>query len=115
MIRQFYIFGYMNTLKLLLFLALTCISAYSQKTYVFFGSYNHDKDEEGLYVYQLDTITGNLEKTTALRGIHNPSYITLSPNGHFLYACTESKTPGGGSVSSFAFDSKKGTLTFLNS
>lgn len=96
---------------LLFFLSITL---YSQETYVFFGSYNWDKNKPGIYVYELNSKTGKLKKVTETKGIYNPSFITLSPNGKFLYACTDAKTPVG-SVSSFAFDPKKKELKFLNS
>lgn len=86
---------------------------YSQ-TYAFFGSYNHDKNKEGLYVYELDTVKGSLKKVTSAK-IYNPSYLTLSPTGNFIYACTDTKTPDAGSVSSFAFNPEKKTITFVNS
>jgi 6-phosphogluconolactonase len=92
-----------------------CINLYSQNTYVFFGSFNRDKNTEGIYVYQLDTINGKLSKITTVKGILNPSFLTLSPNGKYLFACTESKTPNAGSVSSFVFAPKNKTLTFINS
>lgn len=82
------------------------INLLSQNTYVFFGSFNQVKSTEGIYVYQLDTIKGKLTKVITVKNIHNPSYLTLSPNGKYVYACTESKTPNAGSVSSFEFDSK---------
>lgn len=103
-----------NTLSLIA-LFLTCIHLYSQNTYVFFGSFNHDKATEGLYVYQLDTIKGKLTKVNSLKGILNPSFLTLSPNGKYVFACTESKTRGAGSVSSFKFNPEDGKLTFINS
>ncbi|WP_291096984.1 MULTISPECIES: lactonase family protein [unclassified Flavobacterium] len=92
-----------------------CINLYSQNSYVFFGSFNQDKSTEGIYVYQLDTISGNLTKVTTVKNFLNPSYLTLSPNGKYLYACTESKTPNAGSVSSFEFNPQNKTLTFINS
>ncbi|KMQ65638.1 6-phosphogluconolactonase [Chryseobacterium angstadtii] len=94
---------------------LASISIYSQNTYVFVGSFNRDKATEGIYVYQLDTIKGKLSKVTSLKGILNPSFLTLSPNGQYIFACTESKTPNAGSVSSFKFNPKDETLTFINS
>ncbi|AYN04716.1 MULTISPECIES: lactonase family protein [unclassified Flavobacterium] len=99
----------------LLITILTCINLYSQDNYVFFGSYNWDKTTNGIYVYQLDTINGRLKKITTVRNIANPSFLTLSPNGKYLYACTESKTPDAGSVSSFEFNPEKKTLNFMNS
>lgn len=87
----------------------------SAQTFVFLGSYNWEKTKEGIYIYQLDTTTGQLTKVAGIKDIRNPSFITLSPDGRFLYACTDSKTPNAGSVSSFAFDAKNKTLTYLNS
>ncbi|MCT4329264.1 lactonase family protein [Elizabethkingia anophelis] len=88
---------------------------YSQNTYVFFGSFNWDKKAEGLYVYQLNINSGKLTKVTSVRGILNPSYLTLSPDGKYVFACTESKTEEAGSVSSFEFNPDKRTLTYINS
>jgi 6-phosphogluconolactonase len=89
-------------------------NCFSQQEYVFFGSYNWDKTTEGIYVYQLDSDNGKLTKVTTYTGISNPSYLTISPSGKYIYACTESKTPNGGSVSSYAFDSETKAFTFLN-
>jgi 6-phosphogluconolactonase len=100
---------------ILIMIILTCIKLYSQNTYVFFGSFNRDKATEGIYVYQLDTISGKLSKITSFKGILNPSYLTLSPNGKYVFACTESKTQNAGSVSSFEFNPEKKILNFINS
>ncbi|WP_417352439.1 lactonase family protein [Flavobacterium alkalisoli] len=105
----------MNSKSCLIILILLFLSytGYSQ-TYAFFGSYNHDKNKEGMYVYELDTVKGSLKKFTSAK-IHNPSYLTLSPAGNFIYACTDTKTPNAGSVSSFVFNPEKKTITFVNS
>lgn len=104
-------------MKKLLFLTITvftCLQLHAQKTYAFFGSYNWDKDTEGIYVYELDTIQGKISKVTSFSGISNPSFLTLSSDGKYVFACTESKTPNGGSVSSFEFNPEKKSLTFIN-
>ena len=88
---------------------------FSQNTYVFLGSYNRDKSAEAIQVYQLDTLSGKLTKFTSVTNIVNPSYLTVSPNGKYVYACTDTKTPNAGSISSFEFDPANKTLTFLNS
>lgn len=82
---------------------------------VFVGSFNWDKNEEGIYIFELDSITGTLTKTSSVKGILNPSFLTLSTNGNFLYACTDSKTPNAGSISSFKFDIKNKKLSYINS
>lgn len=96
---------------LLIFLIQLCVA---QKTYVFFGSYNWDKEKPGIYVYNLDTISGHLDAVSTLNGVKNPSFLTLSPDGKTLYSVTDSKTPNAGSVSSFGFSPKTGTLTLTS-
>lgn len=93
---------------------LISLNSFSQNTYVFLGSYNRDLTAESIQVYQLDTVKGKLNKITSAKNIINPSYLTLSPNGKFLYACTDTKTPNAGSVSSFKFHPESKSLTFLN-
>nr|WP_315201635.1 lactonase family protein [uncultured Flavobacterium sp.] len=100
---------------LLLITFFACLNLFSQNTYVFFGSFNRDKASDGIYVYLLDTISGKLSKITAVKDIVSPSYLTLSPNGKYVFACTESKTPNSGNVSSFEFKPENKTLTFINS
>ena len=87
----------------------------AQKCIVFVGSYNDDKAKEGIYVYQLDTVTGDLTRLSSVRNILNPSFLTLSANGKYLFACSETQRPNLGSVSGFKFDPKADTLTFINS
>ena len=103
-------------LKFLFFtiLFLASFHVFSQNTYVFLGSYNRDKEAEAIQVYQLDTLNGKLTKITSAKNVINPSYLTVSPNGKYVYACTETKTPNDGNVSSFEFDAENKTLTFLN-
>lgn len=79
---------------------------------MFFGSYNDNRVKEGIYVYQLDTVNGNLSKVTSTK-VGNPSYLTVTANG-FLYACTNTKTPNEGSISAYKFDARKKKLTFIN-
>ncbi len=87
---------------------------HAQQCRVFIGSYNWDKAKAGIYTCILDTATGKLGTPTAVSSILNPAYLNVSPDGRFIYACTEAQTPGGGSVSSFLFDPTAGALTFIN-
>ncbi|MDP9955776.1 6-phosphogluconolactonase (cycloisomerase 2 family) [Epilithonimonas hungarica] len=89
-------------------------SLYSQRQFVFFGSYNWDKGSDAVYVYELDMKTGKLTKVTSSSDVINPGYITVSPDGKYIYASSDAKTPNYGTVSSFAFDADKKSLTFLN-
>ncbi|RED23556.1 6-phosphogluconolactonase (cycloisomerase 2 family) [Flavobacterium cutihirudinis] len=94
---------------------LAPLNLIAQNTYVFLGSFNRDKTAEAIQVYQLDTISGKLTKTASAKNIINPSYLTVSPNGKYVYACTDTKTPNAGSISSFEFNPENKSLTFLNS
>jgi 6-phosphogluconolactonase len=94
---------------------ICCSTLYAQHTCVFVGSFNWSKDSAGIFVYELDTVAGTLHKVTDYTGISNPSYLTVSSSGKYIYACTESKTPNAGSVSSFKFNYKDKSLRFINS
>jgi len=87
---------------------------FSQREFVFFGSYNWEKGSEAVYVYELDTETGKLTKVASSSDVINPGYITVSNDGKYVYASSDAKTPNYGTVSSFAFDADKKSLTFLN-
>lgn len=100
---------------LLLAFTFTFLPLFSQKTYAFFGSFNRDQSKDGIFIYELNQISGKLSKVTSVKNILNPSYLTLSPDGKYVFACTESKTPNAGSVSSFEFKPKEKSLTFINS
>ncbi|MBD8080846.1 lactonase family protein [Chryseobacterium caseinilyticum] len=104
----------MKALSLLLAIFL-CSNLCGQNTFVFLGSFNWEKEKEGLFVYELDTVKGNLSKVTAVKNVKNPSFLTLSADGKYVFACTDSKTENGGSVSSFKFNPKNKSLSFINS
>lgn len=105
----------MKIQKIVLFISfLIFTSLYSQKQFVFFGSYNWDKGSEAVYVYELDNKTGKLTKVASSSDVINPGYITVSSDGKYIYASSDAKTPNYGTVSSFAFDAEKKSLTFLN-
>lgn len=85
-----------------------------QITYLFVGTYTDGLPANGIYVYEFNSRTGNLKAIGHAETIVNPSYLTLSSDGRFLYACTDTKLPIEGSVSAFAFDSIRGSLKLLN-
>jgi len=102
------------------FLLLVCFAAPCQAqqadsiTYLFAGSYTNGVPADGIVVYRVDPATGRLHKASKVKGIVNPSFLTLSPDGRHLYACTESKLPREGSVTAFAFDPGRGRLHRIN-
>ena len=104
-------------LVLLLILFYSIFIANAQHTYVFIGSYNFSKSEDtaGIFVFELNEKNGQLNQITSVKNVLNPSFLTISQNGKFLYACTDTKTPNAGSVSSYEFNPTTKKLTFINS
>lgn len=96
-----------------LFLLLSFLGQ-AQTYYVFVGGYTPNAPDQGINVYVLDTLTGQLQHKSLHPNVLNPGYLNLSPDGKYLYASTEARVPKGGSVSSFAFDSQSGKLSFIN-
>lgn len=84
-----------------------------QEQFLFIGTYTHT-GSKGIYVYSFNPETGTLKWVSNTDSVPNPSYLAVTENKHFVYACTESRTPNAGSVSAFSFDRKTGRLTFIN-
>ncbi len=102
---------------LFLFLAFSISPSHGQshsKTYLFVGTYTEETPDLGIYVYEFNTKYGQLKLTSNAENITNPSFITISPNGQFLYACTDTKLPNAGSITAFKIDSVNGKISFLN-
>ncbi len=88
----------------------------SEQMLVYIGTYA-SKDEDGIYVYQMDMNTGGLTRIGGISGIKNPSFQALHPNKSILYSVSESQDfqdTHGGAVSAFAIDDRTGMLTLLN-
>lgn len=101
-------------MRLLLFasLLLLSLSGFTQKYYLFIGTYTNG-DSKGIYVYQFDASTG---AATPISNIftENPSYLALAPGGSRLYSVNETDGARPGGVSAFSFDKKTGQLQFLD-
>ena len=92
-------------------------SVYGQKntkTYLFIGSYTAGKPDTGIYIYAFNSTSGALKRVSQVEQITNPSFLNISPNGRYLYACTDTKTPNAGSVTAFKIDSVHGNVSLLN-
>jgi 6-phosphogluconolactonase len=86
------------------------------KYFVYVGTYTRG-DSKGVYAYRFDAKSGNLEKLGLAGEVVNPSWVTVHPNGKFLYAVSELGNDGksSGMVTAFAIDPKTAMLTKLNS
>ena len=81
------------------------------KTYdLVIGSYTSGK-AKGISVYRFYTESGKVAYLNETPGISNPSYLTVSKDNKFVYAVNENDA---GEVSSFKFEPKTGSLTFIN-
>jgi 6-phosphogluconolactonase len=84
---------------------------------VFVGTYTESEQSrsEGIYIYRMDPLSGDLFFESMVKGIINPSFLEVHPQRSFIYAVNEvqrfDNQPTGG-VSSFSIDSEG--LNFLN-
>lgn len=71
---------------------------------------------EGIYLFDVDSQTGELAHRRLVAKTTNPSWISIHPSRKYLYAINEVNNfdGGNGSVSAFAMDSASGELTLLN-
>ena len=92
----------------------------SDKALVFVGTLNRatpyfeDANGEGLLIYLLDEETGQLTLQGKVKGIDNPTYLSLHPEKACLYATSEVFGWNEGTVSAYSFDRFTGALTYLN-
>lgn len=84
----------------------------SNKLTIIIGTYTNGTSK-GIYTFQFDQEKG-VSTPLSETEITNPSYLVISEDNRFVYAVSE-HNDGRESVSSFAFNPVKGTLTALNS
>lgn len=86
---------------------------FAQENFMIVGTYDSPKSE-GVYVFRFDSKDGTSKEISHLK-ISNPSFLTPSANGKFVYAVLENGGGGkGGEVAALAFDKGTGSLTLLN-
>lgn len=107
----------MKTTLLLLLIpgAFCCLQAQkadqAKSIILMVGTYTSSGTNEGIFVYDFDYETGKGTLKSSIAGGENPSFLTISSDGKYVYAVNEVKK---GAVSSFAFDRNTGGLRFLN-
>ena len=84
----------------------------AQEHYLLVGTYDSPRSE-GIHVYRFNH-EGVATEISHTR-VPNPSYLTTSADGRFVYAVLENADNGnGGEVASFSFNKTTGELTLLN-
>jgi 6-phosphogluconolactonase len=81
------------------------------KTYnLLVGTYSSVQND-GIFDYNFNTLTGDFELKSKLAGVENPSYLTVSHDGKHVYSVNEVRN---GAISAFTFDQVSGELAFMN-
>jgi 6-phosphogluconolactonase len=83
--------------------------------FVYIGTYTGPKSK-GIYAYRYDAAAFKLDAIGLVGEMVRPSFLTLHPNGRFLYAVSELGNDGreNGSITAFRIDRNSGALTALN-
>ena len=103
-------------MKIILFCLCLLVTAKSMgkanEQYLLVGSYA-DSTEAGIKVFRFNIEQGTFTWVSEKSGIQNPSYLTASSDGRFVYSVSEVPAPDA-KVCAYAFDKQTGTLTLLN-
>jgi 6-phosphogluconolactonase len=97
----------------------------AQQFYLFVGTYTNtgssaskpqmdSTGSRGIYVYRFDAGTGKARLLSYTKGVCNPSFLTVAPDGRHIYSCTDSRMLNAGTLSAFEFDRVHGRLRFIN-
>jgi 6-phosphogluconolactonase len=84
---------------------------------LYIGTYTSTGKSEGIYVHKFNSETGKLAPLHVVKGVAEPSFLTIDKDRKYLYAVNELLEYEGkksGAVSAFAVDQKTGNLRFLN-
>ncbi len=84
---------------------------------LYVGTYTEGTKSDGIYLLRMDRRSGKLRQVASVNAGANPSFLTIHPNGRFLYAVNEVETLNGrptGAVSAFGIAPRTGALTRRN-
>ncbi|WP_443944527.1 lactonase family protein [Pedobacter sp. AW1-32] len=98
----------------LILLSIISAGAFAQKTdyNLLIGTYTNTGKSEGIYTYTFNTKTAETTLKSITKGVENPSYVVVSPDGKFVYAVNE--TGNTSTLSAFKYDTNSGKLTLIN-
>lgn len=108
-------------MKLLLFISgLALFSPFSSQKkpveLIYVGTFS-ERGSKGIYVLHFDRDKQSMEIKQTIAGAESPSFITIHPDGKYLYSVNRgsiSDNPKEGSSSAFSIDPKNGQLALIN-
>lgn len=86
--------------------------AASEHTLAFVGTYTDKTGSKGIYAFDFDSATGTLTARGIAAESPNPSWVTVHPNGKYVYAANESGPKS--TITAFGVDPKTAKLKQLN-
>ena len=95
-----------------LIMAITSCMQKDSELFLFVGSYA-DATDPGINLFRFDVEKGTAVPVKSLSGIQDPSYLTVSRDGKFVYSVSETTVPDA-KVCAYSFDKHTGTLSLLN-
>lgn len=84
--------------------------------YVYVGTFPDDEND-GLYVFQFDRITGDMEEIQTISDREGPNFQAIHPGNKFLYSVSGdpfSENEPYGTLSAYSIDADTGKLQLLN-
>ena len=108
----------MRKALLCVFIFLTAFIVKSQDSNIrelYVGTFTSE-GAEGIYLCHFNQQTGDIAFVKTFKGIDNPSFLKISPDGKYLYAATRAAAviePSGGFVSAYRIG-PEGGLHFMN-
>ena len=85
-----------------LIMAITSCMQKDSELFLFVGSYA-DATDPGINLFRFDVEKGTAVPVKSLSGIQDPSYLTVSRDGKFVYSVSETAVPDA-KVCAYSFD-----------
>jgi len=89
------------------------MNLFSQEYYLFTGTYTNGASK-GIYVYSFNAASGEVTPVSIAEGVSNPSFLSVSPSGKYLYSINQNSGTPASEVTAFAFDRVTGQLKVIN-
>jgi 6-phosphogluconolactonase len=102
----------MNNKLIIILLVMCSVNIYAQSDVTLVvGTYTNKCESNGIYVYSFDTETAAFTMKSASDKMANPSFLTISEDGNFIYAVNE--TGDNSHISSMFFKPDSGATGFI--